>query len=118
MKWFKSFYSFLEKRFFNSLTRKLSGNLFFLLLLQIGEIALLLHDISHLQRIAAAAGGDIARQAALAGEAAWRHALFIVLLSLGGFASILFFLRYLVVRPVRYLTGLLQKLSGSDGDLS
>ncbi len=116
MEAFRSLYVSLEKAFFNTLTRKIFGNLFFLLLIQFAAIGVLLYDVNQLRDIALQAGGGSAAQAAA--DAAWTHGIVFLLLSLTGFVFILFFLRHLVVRPVRHLTDLLKKLAGDEGDLS
>jgi len=99
-------YTFLEKNFFNSLTKKLAGNVFFLVLIQILMVAIVYYNNS--------SAGDAVQLAKTQKEAVEIYstaaqnnhtALFTLsFISLLAAFSVTFFLRHMVVRPLKNLS--------------
>ena len=120
MDFLKQIYFALERTFFQTLTRKLCGNIGFLLLLQTGSILVAAWCDRRLRAAtanaavppeAAAAIGEIAQQTLMAMVALY---LSVVLVAL----ATLWFLRHLIVRPVRDLTQAFSAADGNGTDLS
>lgn len=117
---FKELYTTLERSFFQTLTRKLVGNLLFLLLLPALALLLLWLDLGHLRQtlktleLPPETLGHINE---LLGQTL-RHSVWIFTLTLAAFIFTFCFLRHLVVLPVRRLRDLFGRMGGKDGDLS
>ncbi|MBN2643898.1 MAG: methyl-accepting chemotaxis protein [Desulfuromonadaceae bacterium] len=115
-----SLYRTLEGLFFNSLTKKIGGNLLFAILFLLGCGALI--------RWEQAAVSDLLRQglaaSALHDQMAQIHATtwwgWLIILTLAIVASILqiLFLRYMIVRPIRQTTQIFNEIGQGAGDLS
>ena len=118
MSFFSSIYTSLEKSFFQTLTRKLIGNISFLFLLQLLLFTCLYFNISALRDVLAS-GGDLRPELinSIADRAIWQATTLIVLFSFALIGSILF-LRYLVVRPVHNLNNQLKSMSSGEINLS
>ena len=101
----KKAYQFLENTFFNSLSKKLAGNLGFLFVLQVGIIAAILYRFH----------GEVAQDL-------FRGALQMGLMLLGAsmllFVLNFLFLRYLIRQPIRRINAVLSQIAGAQGDLS
>lgn len=101
----KKAYQFLENTFFNSLSKKLAGNLGFLFVLQVGIIAAILYRFN----------GEVAQEL-------FRGALQLGLMLLGAslllFVLNFLFLRYLIRQPIRRINAVLSQIAGAQGDLS
>ena len=102
---FITLYTFLEKNFFNSLMKKLAGNILFLVLIQ----TLMVATVYYFDRSAADAlqSAKMPKEALQVYQSATRgsHAVLMVLYGLSVLASVFatFFLRYLVVRPLKHI---------------
>jgi len=96
---FWKMYAKIEQSFFFNLSRKLTGNIGFLLLTQVITVYLLAHD-----------AGEATDNSGLS----WGLAIF----GLFCFAFTLFYLHYLIVRPVKALLAALNNINSSDADLS
>jgi len=100
---FSNIYTFLEKHFFNSLTKKLVGNVLFLVLIQ----TLMVASIYYFDTSAASAlqGANIPKEAFKAFQATTQSSqtVIMVLYCLSILAAVFatLFLRYLVVRPIK-----------------
>jgi methyl-accepting chemotaxis protein len=116
----KALYSTVERLFFHTLTRKLLGNVGLLMLFPLLMLAAFWQ--------ARAALGAALSQAGLAPPVATRVAAILdtqclQLLTLCGLAlaasiGVLLYLRYLIVRPVKMLAGIMREVSAGEGDLS
>ncbi|PLX86497.1 MAG: methyl-accepting chemotaxis protein [Desulfuromonas sp.] len=117
---FKSLYVFLEKSFFNSLTKKLAGNLSVFLLLQGLFLALTFWSHRAIRDILEGTESAPEKAAALSAiaETSLRLGIGIWLLSAVALAAVVLFLRFLVVRPVRRLSNSLSEIASGEGDLS
>ncbi len=117
---FLQFYQFLEKRMFQTLSRKLAGNLLFLFLLPSLFLLLLHQDLSRLEATLALVetSPDITAGIEAIQQNLWSKALFIYGLTAAAFIFTFVFLSFLIVRPVRRLRDYFARMGGKDGDLS
>jgi methyl-accepting chemotaxis protein len=116
---FRSIYRSLEENFFNSLTKKISGNLLFLLLACMALVAVTLWE----QRAVVQAVSSV-EPLQLAGAIDEIHALarlwLMVIIAVAVISMIgqILFLRYMIVRPIRQITTIFDEISQGEGDLS
>jgi len=116
----KNIYTWLEKFFFNTLTKKLVGNFLFLGLLQSASIFIIYRNQERIAQLLTNEAID-AVLAARINEASQLALTQIV--TLHGIAALIFifmifFLRHLIVRPVRMLFEIFADLGWAKGDLS
>ncbi len=116
----KALYTWLEKTFFNSLTKKLVGNFLFLGLLQSASIFIIHQNQQRISRLLNESAVDQALAAQI--HSASQHALSQIIMLHGiaalVFIAMIFFLRHLIVRPVRMLFEIFADLGWAKGDLS
>jgi len=115
-----SIYSWLEKSFFNTLTKKLVGNFLFLGLLQSASIFIIYRNQ---QRISQLLAGDtvdpvLASRIHDASQLAFSQIITLHGIAALIFIAMIFFLRHLIVRPVRMLFEIFADLGWAKGDLS
>ncbi len=115
MSLFRDLYGWLERSFFFTLTRKLAGNILFLLFLQCLLFAVIFFNLSSLRDIGA--NGSGAEILAITDRALWQSTLLLALSALVMVGSFLF-LRYLVVLPVRNLNRQLKDLNTHEMNLT
>jgi methyl-accepting chemotaxis protein len=101
----KAAYQFMERAFFNTLSKKLAGNLGFLFLLQIGTVGAVLFWQKE-----ALPEGIL--------EGSLRIALIFLGISLVLFVFNFLFLRHLIRQPVRQINDVLCQIASAQGDLS
>lgn len=103
MQVFWQFYDVIERRFFNTLSKKIAGNILFLFFFQVANFYLFYQ--------VAAAPSD--QQSSL-------FSAMVTLFILGtlSFAFTIFYLNYLIVRPVKALRDTLNGINHTQGDLS
>jgi methyl-accepting chemotaxis protein len=102
MEWFKGAFSFLEKNLFNTLTKKLAGNILFLVFIQVVMVAgFNLHHQSQAEVLRAAHLGasDLEKVALIARNSQYLSIALCIFSLCFSVASIIF-LRYLLVRPL------------------
>ncbi|OFC70566.1 methyl-accepting chemotaxis protein [Alteromonas confluentis] len=99
---FWTLYSTIEKTFFNTLTKKIAGNIGFLFLCQVATLYLF-YLYAH---------ADEATR-----ETAFLWLATMLVLNAVGFLFTLFYLRYLIVRPVSALVRTLDEINHTEGDL-
>jgi methyl-accepting chemotaxis protein len=119
MDWFWRFYTFTEKTFWNTLTKKLCS-FFFISLFQLG---LVLYVYNVLDSIRSQVSGHALSAAEAAGVVAQiDHALvWTIALWVGSFLFIAFmvwYLRYLIVRPIKMVTAIFNEIGAGVGNLS
>lgn len=115
----KSIYIWLEKTFFNTLTRKLVGN--FLLLALIFSISIFItHDYHQtITRLVAAEGTpELAANINEASNHSMQKMIILHIIGATAFFFLIFFLRHLIVRPVKMLFNIFSNLDWAKGDLS
>src|SRR5476651_2722174 len=101
-----SIYTFLEQNFFNSLTKKLTGNVLFLVLIQILMVVSVYYNDS--SAVGALQSANVSKEALQAYQTTVQnnHAPLLVLFGLSLAAAVIttFFLRYMVVRPLKNIS--------------
>jgi len=102
----KSIYSFLERNLFNSLTKKLAGNILFLVLIQIVTVAVFHAQRSYQYQVLSGmhiGAGDMQKVMAIARQSEY---LSVALCALSVAASVcsIFFLRYMLIRPLKQIS--------------
>ena len=118
MNFFKSSYRFLEQHFFQTLTRKLVGNITLLMVMQLLLFGVIIGSLSSINGLLDAAGGPDAEQLAqVASRTLWQSGL-VLGISLLATIGCLLFLLYLVVRPVRNLNRQLAAMNSGEINLS
>ncbi|NCO51452.1 MAG: methyl-accepting chemotaxis protein [Deltaproteobacteria bacterium] len=120
MSWCMNFYVWLEKGVFNTLTRKLVGNLVMLTGLQVVTALwgwMLLQSLQKSIQTSKGTEGFILQLEALASRGQTVF-LSLVLASLVCSVLTLLFLRYLMVRPIRQMNQQLASMITDDADLS
>jgi methyl-accepting chemotaxis protein len=120
MDWIRGIYQGMEKQFFNSLTKKIAGNMLFLVLAVLaayavfrwehGAVTAALNDAVSLD-VASTAIANIHGSAQL-----WL--LVIVVLSVCISLAQILFLRFMIVRPLQQITAIFEAIGSGDGDLS
>ena len=115
----KLVYTWLEKTFFYTLTRKLVGNFLFLTL--IFSVSLFITNeyhqtVSHL--VTATGDKQLIASIEEASRASIRQMLLLHIFGALVFLCLIYFLRHLIVRPVRMLFEIFADLGWAKGDLS
>ncbi|POZ63711.1 methyl-accepting chemotaxis protein [Chromobacterium alticapitis] len=119
MEWFWRFYTFSEKAFWNSLTKKL-GSFFFISLFQLLMAAYCYYALSDIRATVRDAG--VSAQVLAKVDATVDSALYWTLglwaLSFLFIAFMVWYLRYLIVRPLRMIIQIFNEIGAGAGDLS
>ena len=115
----KLVYTWLEKNFFYTLTRKLVGNFLFLALIFSASLFITNEYHETVSRLVSA-GGDSRLIAGIeeASRVSMRHMLILHIFGAVVFLFLIYFLRHLIVRPVRMLFEIFEDLGWAKGDLS
>jgi methyl-accepting chemotaxis protein len=115
----KQIYTWLEKTFFYTLTRKLVGNFLFLALIFSTSLFITSEYHETVSRLVAA-GGDTRLIAGIeeASRVSMRHMLILHIFGALVFFCLIYFLRHLIVRPVRMLFEIFEDMGWAKGDLS
>lgn len=115
----KLIYTWLEKTFFNTLTRKLVGNFLFLAL--IFSISLFITHEYHQtvsQLVSTSGNEQLIAGIQQASELSMRQMLLLHTFGAVVFFCLIYFLRHLIVRPVRMLFEIFEDMGWAKGDLS
>lgn len=120
MGFFKDVYLFLEKKFFNSLTKKLVGNIMVFVFFQFMVFIVFYGFVDKLKTELANLNISPEKLSSISSDINTAYTLFIVLfiLSSGAAVFIIFFLRYMIVGPVNHLIKFFDEASSGEGDLS
>ncbi|GGO75568.1 methyl-accepting chemotaxis protein [Marinobacterium nitratireducens] len=120
MSFFPALYTRIEQIFFHSLTRKIVGNVVFLLLPSLMLCAAGWHYAVELDGILASGAVPAASRDAVAAliDDASRVAGALVLFALAASVFSIGFMRHLFLRPVRTMTDVLSAIGDRDGDIS
>ncbi|MEQ6291788.1 methyl-accepting chemotaxis protein [Vogesella sp. GCM10023246] len=119
MDWFWKTYDLIEKTFWNSLTKKLCAFFFISLfqLILIGYVYLALSDIRELVSSQTINSASLAQIHALLDRTIyWSFAIWG--LSLLFIAFMVWYLRYLIVRPMQMIIDIFREIGAGEGDLS
>ncbi len=115
----KTVYTWLEKTFFNTLTRKLAGNFLFLALIFSISIFITYDYHETINRLVAGSGNpELAAQIDAASRSSLRKMAMLHIFGAAVFFILIYFLRHLIVRPVRVLFEIFSDLGWAKGDLS
>ncbi len=115
---FLNLYQAIEKAVFNSLTRKLVGNIVFIFGLQLLLYLVIIVNLGNLKALIATADGSMAEQmGAVVSRTSWQATAVLLVACAASIASLLFLI-FLVVRPIRKLNLQLQSMSQGDVDLA
>jgi methyl-accepting chemotaxis protein len=115
-----SLYAAIEKAVFNTLTKKIVGNVIFLLLPHLLLFLVGLYYVSELRQLLQGLALSAAQMGAIeSGLAAliWAIGVTVTLALLAGVFTI-FFMRHLFLRPIREITSVLRAIKEKDGDIS
>ena len=115
-----SLYNAIERTFFNTLTRKIVGNILFLLLPYLALMLLGGYYSNVIRDLLVEAGiaPEPLVQVDRAIDELWLYALFIVGFAILAGIGIIFFMRYLFLRPICEITEVLEAIQEKDGDIS
>ncbi|MEA3545630.1 MAG: methyl-accepting chemotaxis protein, partial [Thermodesulfobacteriota bacterium] len=118
MSFFSSIYTSMEKSFFQTLSRKLIGNITFLLLLPLLLFASIYFNINALRdAIASGANPQIDILNAILDRTIWQAIVLILLFTFAILGSLLF-LRHLIVKPIRNINNQLKSMNSGEINLS
>lgn len=120
MTFFLDVYHWLEKTFFNSLTKKLVGNFLFLVLIQSLSIFFIYQNQSTINQILVSLNVESIATAQISDalQVSVRRMIFLNVVTFVLFIATIFFLRHLIVRPVKILSGVFSDLGWEKGDIS
>lgn len=110
-------YTAIERTLFNTLTRKIVGNVLFLLLPYLLLGALGFYFSGRLADALQASQLSPQQLSELLDEL-WRYGALLILFALGAGIGTIFFMRHLFLRPIREITGVLSAIRDKDGDIS
>lgn len=112
-----SLYKSVEKTCFNSLTKKITGNVVFLLL---PHVVLLLIGYNHFNKLDSSLASGHVSTAVIQQQldSFWLYGLATVIFALISGILTIFFMRHLFLRPIRKMTDVLQAIKDKDGDIS
>lgn len=115
-----SLYTAIERTFFNSLTKKIVGNVVFLLLPHLILITLGIYYLSVMESSLQSAELSATQAAPLlqALHSYWQYALATFIFALFAGIGTIFFMRHLFLRPIREITDVLKAIKDKDGDIS
>jgi methyl-accepting chemotaxis protein len=115
-----SLYTAIERTFFNSLTKKIVGNVLFILAPHVVLVLLGVHFSGAIRDELTAAGISQEQLALVAGslDAFWFYALLTVGFAIVAGIGTIFFMRHLFLRPIREITNVLKAIREKDGDIS
>ena len=115
----KHIYNWLEKTFFNTLTRKLIGNFLFLALIFSASLFITNEYHDSVSRLVAESGdSNLVASVEKVSHNSTRQMLVLHIFGALVFLCLIFFLRHLIVRPVRMLFEIFEDMGWAKGDLS
>ncbi len=114
-----SLYTQIEKTFFNSLTKKIIGNVGFLLLFQLITVWLMYRHNVHLEEImGGAADSKVAAEFQAEIDSHTTLIMALTAISILIAAGIMFYMRHLFLTPISNMTKVLSSITEKDGDIS
>lgn len=114
----KNLYSSLEKTFFQTLTRKLIGNVAVLFILQLLLFLSIYLNMGSIQNIISTASSpDKTALTVVSSRILWQASALLIISIVATICSLLF-LRHLIVRPIRNLNKQLESMNTGEIDLS
>ncbi|MCP4596751.1 methyl-accepting chemotaxis protein [Neptuniibacter sp.] len=115
-----SLYTSVEKAIFNTLTKKIVGNVLFLLLPHVVLLVIGYYHFGKLDEYLGAASPDAIPVDILKEhlDSFWLYGLLTVSFALVTGILTIFFMRHLFLRPISAMTGVLKAIKDKDGDIS
>ncbi|RTL47873.1 MAG: methyl-accepting chemotaxis protein [Rhodocyclaceae bacterium] len=114
---FRALYEWSEKTFWNSLTKKL-GSFLLLSLLTFGYVLIYLRQKSFIESAVAGLGPELAHRITDSLDVGLYAMIGLTLFILVWSIAQTIYLRYLIVRPVRTITGIFNEIARGEGDFS
>ncbi|MBR9885021.1 MAG: methyl-accepting chemotaxis protein [Oceanospirillales bacterium] len=113
-------YTAIERVLFNSLTKKIVGNVLFLLAPHVVLVVLGVVYADKLKRLIGEAGlaPEQLTHLSAALDSFWLYALATITFAILAGIGTIFFMRHLFLRPIREMTSVLKAISEKDGDIS
>lgn len=113
-------YAAIERLFFNSLSKKIAGNVIFLLLPHIALLWLGYQYADEISVSLAQLPASAEQKQHLEGllDGFWQWGLYTVLFAIVAGVFTIFFMRHLFLRPIRAVTEVLANIKKKDGDIS
>lgn len=120
MGWLLGVYQALEKQFFNSLTKKIAGNMLFLLSAVFACCAVLCWEQGAVTEVLKGAVSLDAAASSIDVVHGTAHFWFMIVFAISAVVCIaqIIFLRYMIVRPLQMITRIFEDIGRGDGDLS
>lgn len=120
MAFFTSIYRALEEALFNSLTKKIAGNVLFLLLAVFAVGGVLFWEQHAVSRLItnASNSAELAASIVAIQQTAWNWLVAIVAVAVVGAIAQILFMRFMIVRPLNQITTIFEEISSGEGDLS
>ena len=120
MKFFAQTYQMIERSFFNSLTKKLVGNLVFLFFALLAGVGIFYYNLNDIHSVLSRSNIDPKTLSAVAKISSRIDLQVGILLILSFIACICvsFFLRYLIVKPIRDIGNVFYEMGTGECDLS
>ncbi|HKK00747.1 MAG TPA: methyl-accepting chemotaxis protein [Desulfuromonadales bacterium] len=120
MNFFLSIYSSLEKSFFNTLTKKLVGNLFFLTLVLLAGIGIVYVNQQSMTDILnnAKISPEVLSAVQAVSSRVQYQLVILVLFFFAACGFVGFFLHYLMIKPIRHISNLFYEMGSGESDLS
>ncbi len=116
----KSIYFSLEKQFFNSLTKKIAGNMLFVWVALFLAYAVARWEYSGIAAVMQSGQPITEMTASIVAIHATAHRLLLGLIAVSVVVCIvqILFLRYMIVRPIQQITAIFDAIGHGEGDLS
>lgn len=116
----KEVYQGVEKQFFNSMSKKIAGNMLFLLCAVLASYAVFVWEQGAVSEVIQRSQSVAAATSAIAEIHQSAHQYLIIVIALSVFICVvqIVFLRYMIVRPIQKITAIFETISGGEGDLS
>ena len=117
---FKEIYTTLEKNFFNTLTKKLLGNILFVLMIQIAAMALFMHMHSNASEALTQLNlpPEVSAKVMDAVSGGYYLTLTFMLIASAAMIVMFIFFMYLIVKPIRRMAAIFMEMGKGGSDLS
>jgi methyl-accepting chemotaxis protein len=115
-----SLYHAIERTFFNTLTKKITGNVVFLLMPHLLMLLIGFHYFGQLKReiVSSQLPTDISSMLLGDLDSFMTWGLFTIGLAVAGGIFTIFFMRHLFLRPINAMTSVFKHIKNNDGDIS
>lgn len=116
----KGAYQGLERQFFNSLTKKITGNMLFLLFAVLASYSVMSWEQSAVAEVMRSSQSLSEIASAIVAIHQTAHQCLIAVVGVSVLVCIIqiIFLRYMIVRPIQKITAIFESIGSGEGDLS